>query len=134
PTPNVTYAYDPYYDRVASLTSTGAGVINGTISYTYYPVTVAGTLGANKVQTVGGLFPNDTITYTYDQLARATGQSINGVSSSVAFDSLGRLSTSDNALGHFNRTYDGVMPRLQQLTYPNTVRADYTYFGNLQDR
>ena len=134
PTPNITYAYDPYYNRIASLTSTGAEVINGTISYTYYPVTVAGTLGANKVQTVGGLFPNDTITYTYDQLARTTGQSINGVSSSVAFDSLGRLSTSDNALGHFDRTYDGVTPRLQRLTHPNTVRADYTYFGNLQDR
>ncbi len=134
PTPTVIYGYDPQYNRVNSLRSTGAGVINGTLSYTYYPVTVAGTLGANKVNTVGGFFSNDTITYSYDELARAAGQSINGVSSSVAFDSLGRLASSDNALGHFDRTYDGVTPRLQRLTYPNTVRADYSYFGNIQDR
>jgi len=134
PTPTVIYGYDPHYNRVNLVTSTGAGVINGTINYAYYPVTMAGTLGANKVSTVGGFFPNDTITYSYDELGRATGQSIKGVNSSVAFDSLGRLSTSDNALGHFNRTYDGVTPRLLELTYPNTVRADYSYFGNTQDR
>src|SRR5207245_4413901 len=118
PTPTVIYGYDPQYNRVNSVRSTGAGVINGTLSYTYYPVTLGGTLGANRVKTVGGLFPNDTITYSYDELGRATGQSIKGVNSTVAFDSLGRLSTSDNALGHFDRTYDGVTPRLQRLTYP----------------
>jgi RHS repeat-associated protein len=134
PTPAVLYGYDPYYNRVTSVTSSGTDVINGAISYTYYPVTMAGTLGANRVQTMGGFFPNDTITYSYDQLGRATGQSIQGVSSSIAYDSLGREGASDNTLGHFDRTYDGVTPRLQRLSYPNTVRADYSYFGNTQDR
>ena len=129
PTPTVSYAYDSNYNRVTSMTD---GI--GTTGYTYYPIASPPVLGAGKLKDVNGPFANDTITYTYDELGRTAGQSINGVASSVAFDSLGRLATSDNPLGHFSRTYDGVTPRLQQLPYPNGVRADYTYFGNTQDR
>jgi RHS repeat-associated protein len=135
PTPNISYAYDDYYNRTQSLTSSGSGVINGTIGYTYYPVTVAGTLGANRPATVGGLFDNDTITFSYDELGRKVGQSINGVASTMVFDSLGRPDTSDNSLGHFTRTYEnGVTPRLQTLEYPNGQAANRTYFGNDHDR
>jgi RHS repeat-associated protein len=129
PTPTANFVYDPNYPRMTSMTD-GLGLT----SYTYYPITSPPVLGAGQLQNVDGPFANDTITYSYDQLGRTTGQSINGVSSSIAFDSLGRLGTSDNALGHFDRTYDGVTPRLQRLAYPNTARADYSYFGNLQDR
>jgi YD repeat-containing protein len=135
PTPNLNYAYDPYYNRVQSITSSGSGVINGTIDHTYYSVTVdPPTLGANRLRTVGGLFPNDTITYTYDELGRPVGQSIDGVSSTMQYDSLGRIDISDNPLGHFSRTYDSVTPRLQTLNYPNGQTASYTYFGNDHDR
>ncbi len=129
PTPTVSYIYDPNYNRVTSMAD---GI--GTTNYTYYPITLPPVLGAGRLKDVDGPLTNDTITYTYDELGRTTGQSINGVSSSIAFDSLGRLGTSDNTLGHFSRTYDGVTSRLQQLAYPYGVRADYTYFGNTQDR
>ena len=84
PTPNIAYDYDPYYNRITSVMSSGSGVINGTIGYTYYPVTAGGTLGANRLKTVGGLFQDDTITYTYDELGRAVGQSIGGVASTMS--------------------------------------------------
>jgi RHS repeat-associated protein len=128
-TPTVNFVYDPNYPRVTSM-SDGLG----TTSYTYYPINSPPVLGAGRLKNVDGPFANDTITYTYDELGRTTGQSINGITSSVAYDSLGRLGTSDNTLGHFGRTYDGVTPRLQRLSYPNTVRAEYSYFGNTQDR
>jgi RHS repeat-associated protein len=135
PTPNLTYTYDPYYNRVQSATSSGSGVINGTIAYNYYPVTLnPPTLGANRLHTVGGLLPNDAITYTYDELGRTVGQSIEGVSSTMQYDSLGRIDVSDNPLGHFSRTYDSVTLRLQRLNYPNGQTASYTYFGNDHDR
>jgi RHS repeat-associated protein len=128
-TPTVSFVYDANYSRMTSMID-GFGITN----YTYYPISLPPVLGAGRLQNVDGPFANDTITYSYDELGRTTGQSINGVSSSIAFDSLGRLGTSDNPLGHFDRTYDGVTPRLQRLSYPDTVRADYTYFGNLNDR
>ena len=77
-------------------------MINATIGYTYFPVTVnPPTLGANRLKTVGGMFSNDTITYTYDELGRTVAQSIDGVSSTLHYDSLGRMDVSDNPLGHF---------------------------------
>ncbi len=136
PTPNLAYAYDPFYNRMASVTSSGPGVINGAITYAYYPVTVAGTQGANQVETVDGFFPNDTITYGYDELNRVTSQLINGQANaaSVQYDSLGRLGTTTNLLGQFTRSYDTVTPRLQTLTYPNGQTTNYTYFDNNHDR
>jgi YD repeat-containing protein len=129
PTPTVTFIYDPNYNRITSMTD-GSGITN----YTYYAITTPPVLGAGKLKDVDGPLANDTITDAYDELGRIIGQSINGVASSVAFDSLGRLATSDNTLGHFSRIYDGVTSRLQEMTYPNGVRGDYTYFDNMHDR
>src|SRR5262249_795916 len=39
-----------------------------------------------------------------------------------------------NKLGSFNYAYVGVTGRLQTLSYPNGVTANYVYFPNLQDK
>jgi len=127
PTPTVNLDYDPYYNRIQSMTTEGIG----TTTYTYYP---AGTLGANRLHTSYGLFPNDTIEYTYDQLGRTRIQTVNGVENHVERDPLGRSIDTWNPLGHFTRGYDGATPRLDTLTYPNGQTAKYTYFDNLKDR
>ena len=97
PTPTVSYTYDQSYNRAASMTD---GI--GTTNYTYYPV-ASGTLGAGKLYQVDGPLSDDTITYAYDGLGRVKSQDINGTTASVTYDSLGRLSTTTNALGSFNR-------------------------------
>jgi RHS repeat-associated protein len=129
-TASVTFGYDPNYNRVTWMADG-----TGTTSYGYYPVTSPAQLGATQLQTVDGPLTNDTITYSYDELGRAVNQSINGVSSSVAYDSLGRLSTSDNPLGHFTRAYESdVTPRLKTLTFPTGQTSNYAYFDNSHDR
>ena len=129
PTPSVSYTYDPNYNRVATMTD-GTGLT----TYAYYPVNSSPALGAGKLESIDGPLANDTITFTYDELGRTLSQSIDGVAETVAYDSLGRLTTTHNALGHFDRAYDGVTPRLQTLKYPNGQTANYTYFGNNEDR
>ena len=129
-TPTVNFDYDPYYNRINSMTTEGIG----TTTYSYYRVFAPPTLGATRLHTVGGLYPNDTIEYTYDKLGRTEGQSVNGVAQTVVRDALGRVKDKWNALGHFTSIYDGPTPRLDTLSYPNGVSAHYAYFENEQDR
>jgi RHS repeat-associated protein len=130
-TPSVSFTYDPNYNRVVTMVD---GI--GTTNYAYYLVASTPVLGATRLQSVDGPLSNDTLTYSYDELGRTVGQSINAVGSTVAYDSLGRLATSDNALGHFGRAYVGVTQRLQTLTYPTSTgqTANFTYFDSLHDR
>ena len=128
PTSTVSYIYDPNYNRVTSMTD---GI--GTTNYTYYPV-AAGILGAGKLHETSGPLPNSTIALGYDELGRVQSQNINGTAASVAYDSLGRLGTTTNALGSFGRTYDGVTQRLHALSYPSGQSTIYGYFDNLHDR
>ena len=83
PTPGVTYTYDPVYPRVSTMVD---GI--GTTTYAYK---APGVLGAGQVASVDGPLTNDTLTYTYDQLARVTVRAINGAANTVtwAFDALG---------------------------------------------
>lgn len=133
-TPNVNFTYDPNYNRVTSMDDG-----SGTTLYDYCEVTATPPLGAGRLKSVDGplSLTTDKIVYSYDALGRMTSRSINGVVSSVVYDSLGRLDTSDNVLGHFSRVYDGathVTPRLKTLNYPNGQTANYAYFDNSKDR
>jgi len=130
PTPLVYYSYDPTYNRIMSIATEGIG----SIDYTYYPFTPGSGLNAGRLHTVHDSVANDTITFTYDELGRRHEQFIDGVSEMVTYDSLGRLWTTNNALGSFTRTYDGVTPRLLTLFYPNGQSANYSYYGNQKDR
>jgi len=129
PTPSVNYTYDPNYNRLATITD-GTGVT----TYAYYPVNSSPELGAGKLECIDGPWKNDTIFFTYDSLGRTLSRSVGGVAETVAYDSLGRQTTSDGVLGHFDRYYDGVTLRLRTLSYPNGQEANYSYFGNEQER
>lgn len=131
PTPTVTYTYDPNFDRIRQMhDGTGDTV------YGYKPITNTPTPGAGKLETVTGPLANSAISYSYDKLGRALSYAVNGVGSAVDYDALGRLTTTDNPLGHFSRTYDGVTQRLGALNYPAAtgVVATYSYYGGTSDR
>src|SRR6266404_3948225 len=130
-TPTVSFAYDPNYNRIASMTD-GTGITN----YGYLPVANRPALGADQLQSVDGPLLNDTISYSYDELGRVTNRSINGGSNALtwAFDSLGRTSSEMNNLGAFAYAYDSVTNRLIKVIYPNGESSAYTYFPNTQDR
>jgi RHS repeat-associated protein len=131
-TPTVMFNYDLNYNRVVSMTDG-----TGTTNYNYYSVTSPPALGATELQTVDAPpHASDAITYNYDELGRVLSRSINGVASSVTYDSLGRLNTSDNVLGHFSRVYDGagnVTPRLKTLSFPTGQSSNYTYLDTSHD-
>ena len=61
-TASVNFTYDTVYNRVATMVDG-----TGTTTYTYYPVTTGGTLGATQLATVDGPLSNDTISYSYDE-------------------------------------------------------------------
>jgi RHS repeat-associated protein len=126
-TPTVTMTYDPSYPRLASLTTTGYGQTD----YTYVP---AGTRGAGQPATIDGPLANDTVSYTYDDLGRQKTRSLNGVTTTWNFDTLGRVQSEVDPIGTFTFAYDGVTARLQQLAYPNGQTSTYSYFGNTNDR
>ncbi|HMG04784.1 MAG TPA: RHS repeat-associated core domain-containing protein, partial [Chthoniobacterales bacterium] len=130
PTSTVNYIYDSNYNRIERVLRDLAVET----MYEYYLIAAQPVLGAGQLRSIDGPLGNDTIVFTYDELGRPLSQSIDGVAQTVAYDSLGRLTTTDNALGHFSRVYDGVTPRLQTLTYPSGQTANYSYFGNNDDR
>src|SRR4029079_13340420 len=117
PTPEVSYTYDPNYNRVATMID-GTGVTR----YSYYPVNSPPEPGAGQLMSIDGPLTNDTITFAYDELGRTIQRSIGEKTETYAFDSLGRLTTTDNALGHFDRQYEKLTSRLKTLLYPNGDR------------
>ena len=129
PTPTVTLTYNSNYNRIASMTD-GTGLT----TYDYYPIDALPALGAGMLRSIDGPLGNDTVSFAYDKLGRKIEQSVDGLAETMDYDTLGRLTTTTNALGSFVRSYDGVTPRLLTLTYPNSQTANYTYFGNTQDR
>jgi RHS repeat-associated protein len=127
-TPNVSYTYDAYYARVATMVD---GI--GTTTYAYK---AAATNDAGQVASVDGPLTNDTIAYSYDELGRVTQRTINGTANQVdwTFDALGRVTSEENLLGEFTYTYDGVTNRLLTVTYPNSQTSTYGYSNNAGDR
>jgi RHS repeat-associated protein len=126
-TPNVSYTYDTYYSRVATMVD---GI--GTTTYTYK---APANNGAGQVATVDGPLSNDTIAYTYDELGRVTQRTINGSANQVdwTFDGLGRVTSEENLLGEFTYAYDGVTNRLATVTYPNGQTSTYSYLDDEHD-
>jgi RHS repeat-associated protein len=128
-TPNVSFGYDPVYNRRTSMIDG-----TGTTVYAYNPVT--GSIGAGLLATVTGPLANSTITYTYDPLGRGVGRSINGVANQtgVVYDALGRVTSETNGLGAFSTNYVNQTARPSSLTYPNGQSMVYQYFNNLGDQ
>ena len=134
-TPSVNYTYDATYNRVATIADG-----TGTTTHTYHPVVAAPSppqLGATQLASIDGPLANDTITYSYDELERVLSRTINAISSSQTYDTLGRVTTVSNPLGQFGYTYDGVTSRLANITGTNgdqVVEMRYTYYDNFGDR
>jgi RHS repeat-associated protein len=129
PTPGVSFTYDPNYRRVISMTDG-----TGTTLYSYNPITDTPTLGAGALASVNGPLPNDTITYSYDELGRPVHRAINGVGSALTFDAAWRVVAATNTLGAFAYAYEGITARLVSRSLPNGQTEARSYGNNLQDR
>jgi RHS repeat-associated protein len=125
-TPTVNLTYDPNYNRLTQMQD-GIGIT----TWSYFP---PGALGALGISEVDGPWPNEAVSYQYDALRRVAMRVINGIAETHAYDSLGRVSNSTNALGSFKYDYDGATPRLLDAFYPNGQTSHYDYFENLGDR
>jgi RHS repeat-associated protein len=139
-TPNVSFSYDPVYNRVTSMvdgsgsTSYGYNVVPANAAAS--PVTGAGRLASVSTPIAGSAA---TVAYSYDELGRVTGRSVDGATTNAnnvgtTFDSLGRVTGVSNALGSFGSTYVDTTSRLAEVTYPNGQKSDYSYFGNTGDQ
>ena len=130
PTPNVSFTYDPAYNRVSTVLDG-----TGTTTYAYRPVTVPPSLGAGQLASVDGPLTDDTIEYTYDELGRVVTRQIGSSANTQtqAFDSLGRLTTLSNPLGAFTYTYEGQTGRPTSLVYPNGQQTTWSYYDNVGD-
>jgi len=128
PTPPVSYAYDPKYNRLVTMVDQF-----GTTTYSYGPVTTPPAMGAGRLSSVSGPFANSTITYSYDELGRVLGRGINGTGETRVFDALGRIDSVTNPLGGFQYAYKGMTGRLGTIQLPNGQKTEFTYFDAAQD-
>ena len=126
PTPEVRFAYDSGLPRLLSRTDG-----TGTTTFDYHSHFMPGAL---RLASADGPLPNDTVTYTYDEVGRLVGQAINGVSWTRTFDEAGRVAAEANALGTFNYTYVNGTGRMATVTLPNGQTESRTYFGNSGDQ
>jgi RHS repeat-associated protein len=132
----VVYTYDPVFPRLLTMTD---GV--GTTAFTYNQLTnvatpgtgtVTPTTGAGRIGSWVDTLTNSTISYTYDELGRMLGSSINETAnaSSVVYDTLGRIQSATNPLGTFGYQYVNQTGRLQQIAYPNGQVTNFSYYPN----
>jgi RHS repeat-associated protein len=135
PTPNVSWSYtdpatsapDPY-GRVRGMTDG-----TGTTTYAFHPITGTPSPGAGQIASIDGPYPNDTITYAYDELGRVVSRTMNGATTTWAYDQQGRLTTIGDPIGGFAYSYSGNSGRVASVTYPNGQTSSYTYFPVVQD-
>ncbi len=128
PTPGVSYAYDPAYPRLASMTD-GLGVT----TYSYGAVN-GSSAGANALKKMKTLWNGVEITFSHDALGRVISRAINGVSQADARDAAGRVTTITNVLGSFGLTYEASSGRITGVSMPNGQSIAATYNGNSGDR
>jgi RHS repeat-associated protein len=127
PTPKVSFTYDPYFQRAASMTDG-----TGTTKYTYQPI---GSPGALQLQQETGPFPNATIAYQYDSLGRLMARTVDASTETFAYDTLSRLTSHTSDLGAFDLTYLGEtgQPTARQLR-DGSVATQWAYDDNTNDR
>ncbi len=124
PTPSVFYTYDSVYNRIAAMKDG-----TGTTTYAYNPLKAM--LGAGRLAAIDGPLANDVMQYTYDSLSREGSRSVNGVTSSVLYDALGRITAAKNALGSFGYKYVNQTEQLSSVAMPNGQSTVFSYFNNM---
>lgn len=129
-TPNVAYAYDPYFPFVSSMTD-GTGVT----SYTYVQ---PGANGALDLASEAGPLASSSISYGYDELGRVTSRVVGGQGvETFQYDSIGRVASRTNDLGTFALSYLGQTGQITQrrLVSPtSTLATNWSYLDNVGDR
>jgi YD repeat-containing protein len=129
PTPGVKLTYDPNYRRVLAMED-GAGLT----TFDYHPITGTPSPNSGKLASVDGPLPNDTLTFTYDELGREAAWSMNGQRVQRSWDAAGRMTQLTNILGAFTYAWEGASRRLSAIHYPNAQRTTFSYFANVKDQ
>jgi RHS repeat-associated protein len=127
-TPNVTFAYDPFFPRIVSMTDG-----NGTTTYAYVPV---GTPGALALQQESSPLASSAINYAFDALGRMSARTVTGSGvETFQYDAIGRSTGHLNDLGTFSLAYLGQTGQIssRQLTGA-TLATTWTYLPNSGDR
>jgi RHS repeat-associated protein len=127
-TPNVSFSYDPYFQRRVSMTD-GTGVT----TYSYVPT---GSPGALRLQAEGSPLSNSAIGYTYDALGRLASRSVAGAGAETFnYDSIERLASHASDLGAFTLSYLGQTSQITQRQLANsTLSTAWSYLPNSGDR
>ncbi len=125
PTPGVTYTYDPYFPRTASMTDG-----YGTTSYSYV---APGQLGALSLAKETGPAPNANVSYQWDALGRVVYRAVGGNPETFSYDALGRPTAHDDDIGEFVMSYLGQTGEVTGLQSP-VVGSQWTYDTNTNDR
>lgn len=127
-TPNVTFAYDRYFQRRVSMADG-----TGTSTYSYAPT---GSLGALQLQQESGSLSNGTIGYTYDALGRLASRTVAGAGAeSFGYDAIGRLASHTSDMGAFTLNYLGQTSQIrQQQLAGSTLSTAWSYLPNSEDR
>lgn len=136
--PTVNFTWDPNYSRVTSVGDTVA-----TYSYTYNPYASdfygSAANGRGQLASVQDSSASTaTITYAYDELGRATSQSINGTANQATqvLDGIGRAVSWTNVLGTFTPAYQNAtfgVNRLSSLALPNGQVTNFQWENKTGD-
>lgn len=126
PTPDVTFAWNPNFRRVDSM-SDGTG----TTTYTYHPF---GSVGGGRLAGMDGPLAGDTVIMSYDELGRTVQEAVGGIAREFVYDAGLRLTRETNPLGQFDYTYEGATRRVSAITAPNGLHTALSYLPNAQDR
>ena len=128
PTPNVSFAYDPYFPRLVSMTDG-----TGTTKYTYVPI---GSLGALQLQQEQSPVASSAITSAYDELGRLASRTVQGAGvETFAYDAIGRLVIHTNDLGAFTLGYLGQTGQItSRALASSTLATTWSYLTNADDR
>ncbi len=135
PTPNVSFGYDPYFDRIASMTD---GV--GATTYAYNPSYVDGAqqLAQECFTASGSASCSHTIAYGYDALGRRATRQISGSGAETfQYDAIGRVINHSSDLGAFQISYLGQTSQItvrQLLPATSTLKTSWSYLDNAHDR
>lgn len=128
PTPNVSFAYDPFFPRLASMTDG-----TGTTQYSYFPPFVQGAL---QLQQESGPLPNSAVAYAYDEDGRPMSRSVAGAGvETFGYDAIGRMTSHTHDLGAFTLSYLGQTEQItnRQLA-SSTLSTAWSYLPNSGDR
>lgn len=127
-TPGVSFAYDAYFPRRTTMTD---GL--GTTTWNYHPI---GANGALQLASENGPYgANDTVAYSYDELGRLTGRTIDSASETFGYDALSRITSHGSALGAFSFDYLGQTSQIiNRVASTGLVGSQWSYEDNSNDR